>query len=117
MSILNDVKKMLGLEPDNNDFDIDLILNLNSVFSILHQLGCGPEEGFFLFFDGVGEWSVLLQGDDPKKNFIKTYVFLKVKSIFDPSSSATVTESINQTLSEYEWRIHTMFRKEGIFDE
>ena len=45
-SILNSVKKLLGLEPDYTPFDTDLIMHINSVIMILRQMGVGPSSGY-----------------------------------------------------------------------
>ena len=45
-SILQSVKKMLGIIPEYTNFDDDIIMHINSVFMILQQLGVGPKEGF-----------------------------------------------------------------------
>lgn len=45
-SILDDTKKLLGISPDDQSFDTDVMIHINSTFSILHQLGVGPADGF-----------------------------------------------------------------------
>lgn len=102
-SILNSIKKLLGIGEDYTHFDIDLILHINSVFSILNQLGVGPEEGFVIS-DNTAVWSDFLP-EGQKLELVKTFVGQKVRLIFDPPLSSGVIESINRTLSELEWRI------------
>lgn len=103
-SILQSTKKLLGISPDNTDFDTDIIIHINTALSILCQLGVGPPEGFFIE-DETTEWGDYLL-DDPKLNDVKTYIHLKVKSIFDPSPSSVVTGSYKETLKELEWRLN-----------
>lgn len=102
-SILTSIKKNIGYDEAYEEYDKDLIMHINSVFSILNQLGAGPKEGFYIS-DKSKKWSDYI--DDPYKlQFIKSYVYLKVKMIFDPPTSSSVIESFNKMISEYEWRI------------
>lgn len=103
-SILITVKKSLGIVEECEDFDDELIIFINSVFSTLNQLGVGPENGFAIQ-DDTTNWSDYLN-DNLKLEFIKTYVCLNVKLVFDPPSSSTVIEAINRKISELEWRIN-----------
>lgn len=103
-SILISVKKSMGIAEECEDFDDELILFINSVFSTLNQLGVGPETGFAIQ-DDIANWSDYLN-DDLNLNSVKTYVCLKVKLMFDPPSSSTVIEAINREIKELEWRIN-----------
>ena len=102
-SILVSVKKMLGIDESYLVFDTDIIIHINTVLSILHQLGIGADEGFQIDSDEQ-TWADLF-GDDPRLNFIKSYVYLKVRSLFDPPTGS-VLESLNRSISELEWRIN-----------
>lgn len=103
-SILTSIKKLLGITEEYEHFDQDIIMHINSVFSVLTQLGVGPAEGFRIEDDGA-EWSEFLQ-DDFRLEFVKTYIYLKVRLAFDPPLSSAVIESINRQISELEWRIN-----------
>lgn len=103
-SILVSVKKILGIAPDYDYFDSDLIMHINTAFSILTQLGVGSEKGFRITGEGE-EWTEFLE-DNPRLEMVKTYVGLKVRLMFDPPMSSAVTESINRQISELEWRIN-----------
>lgn len=103
-SILTSVKKMLGIAEEYDHFDADLIMHINSVLSILGQLGVGPSTGFFIEDDGA-EWADFVS-DMSKLQFIKTYVYLKVKLLFDPPQSGPAIEAVNRSISELEWRIN-----------
>lgn len=94
----------MGIAEECEDFDDELILFINSVFSTLNQLGVGPETGFAIQ-DDIANWSDYLN-DDLNLNSVKTYVCLKVKLMFDPPSSSTVIEAINREIKELEWRIN-----------
>lgn len=102
-SILNSIKKRLGISEEYEHFDDDIIMDINSVFSILTQMGVGPSTGFIIS-DQDAEWTDFMK-DMIKLEFVKTYVYLKVRLMFDPPQSSAVTESINRQISELEWRI------------
>lgn len=103
-SILTSVKKLLGIDEAYNHFDSDLIMYINSVFSILTQMGVGPANGFSITGNSE-KWTDFT--DEPDKfSFVKSYMHLKVKLLFDPPLSSAVIESINKQISEFEWRLN-----------
>ena len=102
-SILTSIKKMLGIAEEYTQFDADLIMHINSVLSILTQIGVGPSEGFAIE-DDVAVWTDFVPAN-PKLELIKSYAYMKVKLIFDPPLSSSVIESLNRLTSELEWRI------------
>lgn len=101
-SILTSIKKLLGITSDYEHFDADIIMHINSVFMILMQLGIGPADGFSISDDSA-VWSDFLS-DATWLEMVKSYVYLKVKLIFDPPQSGTVIGSIEKIISEFEWR-------------
>lgn len=103
-SILTSIKKLLGVAEDYAEFDEDIITHINSVFLNLTQLGVGPEEGFMIE-DGTAVWEDFIN-DSVQLQAVKTYVYLKVKLLFDPPLSSSVTESINRMIAELEWRLN-----------
>ena len=103
-SILTSIKKLLGVAEDYSEFDEDIMTHINSVFLNLTQLGVGPEEGFMIK-DGTAEWEDFIN-DSTQLQAVKTYVYLKVKLLFDPPLSSSVTESINRMIAELEWRLN-----------
>lgn len=105
-SILTSVKNIIGISEEDESFDTDLIIHINSVLMILNQLGVGPEDGFSIT-DKSAVWTDLI-GDNKFIEAIKTFVGLKVRLIFDPPTSSAVLDSINKTISELEWRINVM---------
>ena len=105
-SILTSVKKIIGISEEDESFDTDLIIHINSVLMILNQLGVGPEDGFSIT-DKSAVWTDVI-GDNKFIEAIKTFVGLKVRLIFDPPTSSAVLDSINKTISELEWRINVM---------
>jgi len=105
-SILNSVKKMLGLTIDYTAFDADIIMHINSVFSNLAQMGVCPNEDGFEITSSEETWDEFIQ-DDKLINSVKTYVYLKVRLLFDPPQNSSLIESINRQLNEFEYRLYT----------
>lgn len=103
-SILISIKKLLGIAEDYDHFDADLIMHINSVFMVLTQLGVGPSEGFIIE-DETDEWFDFIS-DPIKLPAVKSYVYLKVKLLFDPPLSSAVIEATNRMIAEYEWRLN-----------
>lgn len=103
-SILDDVKQMLGIEIDDPSFDREIVLHINSVFLILNQLGVGPPDGYRIF-DRSQTWSDFVS-TRVDVEALKSYVYLKVRLLFDPPTSSFVLESINKMASEFEWRLN-----------
>ncbi len=103
-SILTSIKKMLGIEKDYTHFDSDIIMHINSVFTILTQLGVGPSDGFSIENDST-KWSEFLV-DRKTLQLVKSYMYFRVKLLFDSTTlpSAVIT-SINEQIREFEWRL------------
>lgn len=104
-SILNSTKKVLGLDSSYTAFDLDIITAINSAFSILHDLGLGPIEGFMIE-DETAEWSDFLGVPMHSMNLVKTYVYLKARMAFDPPTTSFLIQATNEQLREYEWRLN-----------
>ena len=104
-SILDSTKKVLGLETDYDVFDVDVIMHVNSVLSTLNQLGIGPDEGFAIE-DATPTWSDFLEDVKPLNN-VKSYVYLRVRMLFDPPTTSFLQESMQKQILEFEWRIST----------
>lgn len=106
-SILTETKKTLNLSEEYTAFDTDIMLHINSVCSTLHQLGIGPAEGFMITSKN-DQWEALL-GDDLRLNMVKSYVFLRVRLLFDASSLTGPTLSAFQKqIEELEWRLNAV---------
>lgn len=111
-SILNSIKKLLGIEPEYTHFDSDIILTINSVLLSVNQIGIGPSEGFNV----TGEtetWADLL-GNRTDINAVRTYIQLKTRLIFDPPSTAHVLEAMERQVKEIEWRLNVQVDKGGV---
>lgn len=113
-SILNTVKKMLGLEDEYQPFDTNVIVLINSALMSLTQLGVGPKEGFTIK-DYTATWSDFLT-NDVKLEAVKDYVYLKVKVTFDPPSGASVLDAYKQQINELEWRLNVQAESVETFD-
>ena len=101
LTILDDIKKLIGIVPDYEAFDDQLLICINAAFATLHQLGVGPEEGFLVEKDT--DWDEYISTE--RLNFIKSYVSMKVRVMFDPPTSSFALDAINKQIAEYEWRI------------
>lgn len=102
-SILLSVKKMIGIPNDYDVFDTDIIIHINTVFDGLNQMGVGPEEGFSIS-DSSTEWSEFLTFGK-NSEMVKTYMYLKVRMLFDPPSNGTLSNVLSEQIKEYEWRL------------
>lgn len=103
-SILTSIKKLLGIAEEYEHFDADIIMHINSVFSVLTQLGVGPSSGYSIE-DDSSVWNDYIK-DDSRIELVKSYMHLRVKLLFDPPSSSAVMESMNRMISEFEWRLN-----------
>lgn len=104
-SILTSVKKMLGITEEYDVFDKDIIMHINSVFMILTQLGVGPAQGFYIT-DKDSKWTDFIPKDDKNFESVKSYMFLKVRLLFDPPTGSIVMECVKQMINELEWRLN-----------
>lgn len=105
-SILTSIKKLLGVADEYTHFDPDIVMHINSVLMILTQLGVGPAEGFIIE-DETSVWNDFIPDANPVKlEAVKSYIYLKVRLLFDPPLSSAVLESINRQISELEWRLN-----------
>lgn len=102
-SILNSIKKLLGIAEDYDHFDSDIIMHINSVFTTLTQLGVGPEDGFSIN-DETEKWEDFLP-EERMIHSVKSYMFMKVKLMFDPPLSSAVIECMKEQIKEMEWRL------------
>lgn len=101
--ILGDVKKTLGIEPDYDVFDRDVVIFINAALSTLNQLGVGPSEGYSISNES-DQWSDFM-GENPSLNLIQTYVYLRVRLLFDPPATSFAQDAIQKQILELEWRM------------
>ena len=102
-SILTSIKKLLGIDEDTEDFDTDIIMHINSVFLILNQLGVGTSDVFSIK-DKYSPWEDFIPDGNYKA--VKSYMYLKVKLLFDPPLTSAVMEAMERQIKEYEWRLN-----------
>lgn len=103
-SILISIKKLLGIGAEYNVFDTDIIIHINTAFSTLSDLGVGPSGGFSINDDKT-TWSSYIQ-DDKIFESVKTYIYLRVKILFDPPLNSSVLETMKESIKELEWRLN-----------
>lgn len=101
-SILTSIKLLLGLTEEYTPFDQQLIMHINSVFTILHRLGVGPDSPFMIHSkDDV--WTDFIE--EGRVEAVKEYVYCKVRLVFDPPQGSLV-EIINKRIDELEWTLN-----------
>lgn len=103
-SILTSIKKQLGIMEDYEAFDPELIIHINTVFSILNQLGVGPAVPFMIS-DKSATWDEFI-GDDKRIEMVKTYIYLRVRLIFDPPTNSFVVDAFTKQYQELEVRMN-----------
>jgi hypothetical protein len=106
-SILKSTKKILGVSPDDDSFDLDIMTHINSAFSNLHDLGVGSPLGFVVE-DDTANWNNLFEKPEEQKSmlaYIRSYIYLRVRLLFDPPGTSFLLDSINKQIQELEWRI------------
>ena len=103
-SILTSIKKLLGITEEYEHFDQDIIIHINSVFMVLNQLGVGPSNGFSIT-DKTAVWSDFIS-EGANLESVKSYIYLKVRLLFDPPTTSAVMESMNRMISELEFRLN-----------
>lgn len=106
-SILTSIKLLLGMTEDYDPFDPQIIMHINSVLAILRQLGVGPAKGFRIEDDSA-TWAdfIPMETDDITWDAVKTYVYAKVRLIFDPPASSAHIEALKEIAKEFEWRLN-----------
>ena len=110
-SILNSTKRILGLAETYTPFDVDVITHINAAFSTLNQLGVGQVNGFFIE-DETATWDDF-DVPDNQLNMVKSYIYLKTRSLFDPPTTSFLIQSTQQQLAEFEWRLN-LFREDAL---
>jgi hypothetical protein len=103
-SILTSTKKVLNIDESYTAFDEDIKLHINSVFVTLVQLGLGPTNGFMIE-DADAVWTDFI-GADLNLNSVKTYVYLRVRLLFDPPTTSYLIDAFNKQIVELEWRLN-----------
>jgi hypothetical protein len=116
-SILKSTKKILGIEPDDTSYDLDIVTHINSAFSTLTDLGLGPDTGYVIA-DESAVWDDFLPDEDylpddivrlntVKLSKIKTYIYLRTRLLFDPPMQSFLLDALKAQIQEAEWRLNT----------
>jgi hypothetical protein len=113
-SILTSTKKILGIAEDYTVFDLDVITHINTAFSTLTQLGVGPANGFMIE-DETAVWTDFI-AEDFQYNSVKSYVFLRVRQLFDPPSTSYLIAAVDSQIKELEWRLNVHREETGWVD-
>ena len=108
-SVLLSIKQMLGISPEDTSFDVNVIMSINTALTILMDLGLTEVEDQIVTSDDM-TWDELL-GERTDIEYVKTYVYQKVKMIFDPPTSTAAIDAMQRSISELEWRICNNGRK------
>lgn len=112
-SILDSVKKSLGLDPELKVFDLDIMMHINMTFTTLHQLGVGKPK--FSIKDSEAKWSDFYT-PNTNQEAVRSYVYMKVRLIFDPPPNARGIEAFEQYCKELEWRLNVLVEEEDLID-
>lgn len=105
-SILISIKKLLGIAEEYEHFDTDVIIHINTALMVLTQLGVGPSEGFRIE-DKAATWNNFIPDSNVVQlEGVKTYIYQKVKLVFDPPQSSAAMEAMKQSIAELEWRLN-----------
>lgn len=103
-SILDSIKKLIGFDKTYDVFDSDLIIAINSSFTILNQLGIGPEKSFSIR-DSTSTWGDFFN-DEESIELVKSYIYLRTRLLVDPPISGVLHEAVERQISEFEWRMY-----------
>lgn len=104
-SILDSIKKIIGVGTEDDAFDEELLILINAVFMTLQQIGVGPQDTLFNIEDNSSTWSDYLT-NPTELPMVKTYIAIRVRLIFDPPQSSSLDQALRQEIAEYEWRLN-----------
>lgn len=111
-SILITIKKLLGIADEDTSFDMDITIHINSALLTLNDLGVGTEQPFVVESKDQ-TWAQFIQGSVSEYESVKSYIYLKVKLIFDPPGTSFAIDAMQKLVDEYAWRLNV--RAEGAF--
>jgi hypothetical protein len=102
-SILDDTKKPLGLQESDTSFDPDVTMHINSTLGIISQLGLGPDPMIFVE-DATRTWDELSL-TPIQLNLCKSYMYLRVRMLFDPPTLSFLLDAMKEQITELEHRL------------
>lgn len=103
--ILDSIKKLLGIEETDPSFDNEIVMHINSAITVLTQLGVGPTIGYRI--TGSAETWTSFIGTRRDLEIIKSFIYLKVRLLFDPPQNSFLVDSLQEQIKEFEFRIVT----------
>ena len=106
-SVLTDIKKMLSVLEDDHSFDVDIKIHINSALANLNQFGVGPVDGLEIESEAT-TWEDLFKFEDKNLNMVKSYIYLKVRLLFDPPTTSFALDSFQKQIDQMEWRFTIM---------
>lgn len=113
-SILTSIKLLCGVPEEQEAFDQEIMIHINTAFNVLFQLGVGPKDPFKI--TGADEtWSEFIEDND-RIEMVRQYIYLKVRLIFDPPSNTSVAEAFRKQADELEWRLNVTVDGPDTFD-
>ena len=101
-SVLNSVKTLIGVSPSDGAFDSEIRMDINGVLLTVQQLGYTLKRTCIT--DSSTLWSDLFL-DKEFNHLVVTYIYLKVRLLFDPPQSGVLNEALERQIKEVEWRI------------
>ena len=111
-NILDSIKKLLGIDEADLNFDQELIMHINSVFMVLNQLGVGPVGGFKIS-SNEEVWTDFV-GTRLDLESVKSYIYLKVRLLFNPPQNSFLVAAIEKQIEENEWRLQVQIEPYAI---
>lgn len=112
-SIIDDIKLALGVPVENAEFDAEIIMHINSVIAELVQLGVGDQAVGYSVVNSQDTWDELIS-TEKRLNHVKSFMFLKVKMLFDPPTIGYVLTAIEHQIEQAQWRV--MVAQDDIID-
>ena len=110
-SILNSIKKMIGISSSDDGFDQEIKDHINAEFLTLHQLGIGPEEGFSI--TGPSNTWDEFTTNEHLQDAVRQFVGLRVQLIFDPPASSVVADQKNNRIAELMFRLNVQAEEDA----
>lgn len=104
--VLTDVKQMVGASIYDDSFDVNIVIAINSALAVLSDIGISEVDDVRINIGDTKTWDELLGGRTDIE-YIKSYIYLKVKMLFDPPSSSALLDAYNRQIAEFEWRLNT----------
>lgn len=106
-SILDSIKKLLGIEAEYTQFDTDIIMHINSTFAKLDQIGITPTGTVYQINGKEETWEEFI-GSEIAINMVRSYMYTAVRLLFDPPATSFGIQAMKEQCSDYEWRLREL---------